>query len=384
MSDYSACDFSKLTEYLDSLDATLGIPACGVAVMIDHETVYSHYSGYADRQKTRPAAADDTYWLYSSTKVSTAVAVLQLVEQGLLSLDEALYKYLPEYEHMTVRDGDTVREAKRHITVENLLTMTAGFTYDRDTEPWTRVKQNRNATTRDVIRAHADDPLAFDPGEQYYYSLAFDVLGALIEVVSGKDLETYFQEYIARPLGMTDTTHIPTPDQIARLSEQYKYVSAERSSKPLAANRPTYVTDKYLNGGGGLLSTVEDYLLLADALANGGVGKSGARILTEASIDNMITNRLVTANLMEDYQTSPVKRGYGYGLGVRVHMDPKASGAKSPVGEFGWNGAAGHYLLSDMKTRLAICFAMHVKNCRVASGVIQPSIRDLVYEALEL
>lgn len=377
-------DFTKLGEYLDSLESTLGIPACGVSVMLDHQNVYSHYSGYADLERTRPASATDTYWIYSSTKVSTAVAVLQLVERGLLALDDPLYKYLPEYENMAVRDGDTVRCAKRHITVENLLTMTAGFTYDRDTESWTRVKANRNATTRDVIRAHANDPLAFEPGEKYFYSLAFDVLGALIEVVSSTDLESYFQENIAVPLGMTDTTYRPTKEHILRLSEQYKYVATEKRSKPLAANRPTYVTDNYLNGGGGLLSTSDDYLLLADALANGGMGKTGARILTEASVDNMITNRLTTPTLINGYRASPTKHGYGYGLGVRVHMDPAESGSKSPIGEFGWSGAAGHYLLADMKNRLAICYVMHVNKCRKGSGTIHPTVRNLVYEALKL
>ena len=375
-------DFSALVTYLDSLRENAGIPACGVCIMKEHKKIFSHYSGYADREGTRPAAATDTYWLYSSTKVSTAVSVLQLVERGLLSLKDPLFRYLPEYEKMTVRIKDNLRAAVRPITIENLLTMTAGFAYNRETPAWLAAKSDKSATTRSVIRAMSEDPLEFDPGDKYMYSLAFDVLGALIEVISGRTLEEYFRKNIAEPLGMTETTYKPCADSLSRLSEQYEYGLVTHSSTPLPSNTSTYVTDNYLNGGGGLISTIEDYLLLADALANDGVGKSGARILTAQSIDDMTANHLTTPALMRSFVTKPSKYGYGYGFGVRVHLNPGFSLAKSPVGEFGWSGAAGHYMLSDRKNRLSLCFGMHVKNCAYAGSVIHPRVRDLTYEAL--
>ena len=180
-------DFSRLTAYLDSL-ATVGVPGCDLAVYRDHEQVYRHAAGHRDARKEQPMRGDETYCLYSCTKVFTTCAAMQLIGEGRLSLDDPVSDYLPAYGHLTVRDGEAVRPAKRVMTVRHLMSLQSGLDYDLATPAMQKVMAETGglATTRQLVDARAQDPLCFEPGTDFLYSTSHDVLAAVIEVVSGQ------------------------------------------------------------------------------------------------------------------------------------------------------------------------------------------------------
>lgn len=387
-------DFTKLTAYLDSLAGTYGIPAVDCKVTRGYETLYRHGAGYADPQGARPVADTDLYGVYSATKVVTAVAALQLIQQGKLSLSDRLDAYLPEFAELFVSRGDPAGDAplpspggdasparaQNPIHVLDLFRMTAGLTYDLCAAALRAyVRDNRHGgTMRGAMAAIARMPLICEPGTRWVYSLAHDVLGGLVETVSGERYGAYLQRHLFEPLEIRDMTLTPDAAQRARLSAQYQADAATGRIVPWEEPSPYRLTEAYESGGAGLYCTVNAYSLFAQALANGGVGATGNRILTSESIDLMRRNWL-DERMLRDFAATG-KTGYGYGLGVRTLMD--ASAARSPVGEFGWDGAAGAYVLIDPENRLSLFVAEHVLGFEENYRTIHPRIRDLVYEAL--
>ncbi|MBQ1934042.1 MAG: beta-lactamase family protein, partial [Clostridia bacterium] len=177
-------NFTKLEEYLASLGKRYDIPSYQCAVAYNGKLVYSTAGGYSDENREVPATKDDTYWLYSASKVATVVAVMQLVEEGNLGLETELADIIPEYRNMRVKTENGFTFARKQITIRDLLTMTAGLTYD--TTPCSRLAaRNPGATTLDIIKDYATAPLAFEPATSYLYSMCHEVLAAVVEVVSG-------------------------------------------------------------------------------------------------------------------------------------------------------------------------------------------------------
>lgn len=375
-------DFAPLTAYLDSL-AGEGVPACDCVIHVNQQPVYRHIRGLAHPAQGVPASQDDLYWLYSASKVITCAAVMQLVEQGRLGLEDEVGRYLPEYAHLTVRKGDAVVAAQRPMTVRHLFTMCGGLTYDLYTLPVMETKERtgNRATTRELVEAFARNPLAFEPGTHFQYSLCHDVLAAVAEAVTGMTFGDYLSERIFRPLGMTDTGYRMTPQQRRRLSAQYQYDADSHAAVPVDGGNGFVLSDCYESGGAGLFGSVNDYIRFADALCCGGVGANGARILSAASIDQMRTCQ-VTGDCARDFDLVG-RRGYGYGLGVRTLTD-KSLGAKSPLGEFGWDSAGGAFILMDPDNRIALVYMQHVIGCAPAYDVFHPTIRDLAYTCLGL
>ena len=375
----------RIAEFLDGLVAAGKVPGCDCVVYRDHEQVFRHMAGTSDFDRTVPVCENDLYRCYSITKVMTATAAMQLVEQGLLDPLAPVSDYLPEYAHLTVKKDGKLVPAEEVLRVWHLFSMTGGMNYDFDAEEIQSCVRASGglANTRELVAAMAKMPLDFEPGERYQYSLCHDVLGAVIEVISGLTLEEYFQKHIIQPLGMKNTTMLPSEDQLAHLAFLYDLDPETKTLKPYD---PRILNDRlspnYLAGGTGLYSCPGDYILLADALACGGVGRNGARILKEATVKRMQQNLLGAAQL-KSFRTGEAAEGrfepYGYGYGVRVRMIPSPAGC--PVGEFGWSGAAGSYLLIDPINRLSFFYTMHVRRTR-ASWEIAPVIQETIYKSL--
>lgn len=376
-------NFDKLEAYIAQL-GKYGIPACDIMVYKDHELVYRTMAGYSDAQGMKPVTDKDLYHIYSNTKLFTVVAGMQLIEQGKLQLEDKVAKYLPAYENMTYQTRKGVFPTTEAMTVYHLFTMTSGLTYQQSTAIAEIVeKTNGQAGTVEIISALAKEPLAFQPGERFCYSRSLDVLGAVIEVVSGMKLSKYFRKNIMEPLGMKYTT-FDLEDAYTKehLSTLYSYDSKRMKAIPL--EEYVVVSERFSkefeSGGAGLVSCTDDYILLLDALANGGVGKSGVRILTEDSIKQIQKPQL---NLLQQSQflMSHFKKGYGYGLGVRTLID-KGYGARTPIGEFGWDGATGGYGLVDIENHIAICYMQNVHNCSYAWSNVFPETRDMIYDIM--
>ena len=365
-------DFSRLTEYLNHLPAE-GVPGCEMVVWKDHREIYRHTAG--------EAKGGETYWLYSATKVLTMTVTMQLIEKGVLRLSDPVSEYLPAYSCLTVQDGDTVRPAKTVLTLEHLMAMQGGLDYDLTAPAIQRKIRERggDAGTVEMANCFAEKPLHFDPGLGFRYSLCHDAVGAIAEVATGTPLSVLARENVLEPLDIQNLTFHPEADQLARLAPQYT-VDAEGKTVPVPNRRDSLASmPHYDSGGGGLMGDADSYTLLADALANGGVGESGACILSAASIDDMRTNRQ-SGPSWTDWLKVKHKRGYGYGLGVRTLMDPTSS--HSPIGEFGWDGAAGAWVMMDPDNRLAAFYVQHVLNMNRAYYEFHPAIRDLLYEGL--
>jgi len=372
-----------LSDYLDSLEQH-GIPGCDCAVIYKHETVFRHTTGYADSERKKPLTDKNTYWLYSATKLFTCTAVMQLIEKGLIGLDSPVSDYLPEYRNMKVKSGDKTVPAKKQITIRHLMSMQSGLNYNLEAPSIIKIIEDTNneATTRQVIEALANEPLEFEPGTHFLYSLSHDVLGAVIEVVSGQRLGEYFDNHIFKPLGMRNTGFELTPERKANMSDLFEYDMKTTASLPIP-NRNRYVlTKNYESGGAGLISTVDDYLLYLDAMCHGGISKEGHRILSMESIDLMRQDQMNETS-KKDFDLFE-RHGYSYALGVRTLIEREKSGVRSPLGEFGWDGAAGAYALIDVTNNLAIFYIQHVLKCGFVYHEIHPKLRDLTYEMLGL
>lgn len=388
-------NFHLLDQYLDSLNEEYGIPGLDIIVTKDHETIYRHSAGFADAEGKQPVGPRDFYLLYSCSKVITMTAMMQLIEQGKATLYDPVGKYLPEWTHMTVIDADykskgpnfspTLREpahfAKNQVRIIDCMAMMAGLTYDMHSEAIQELlKEKPEATTREVIGAIARMPLLYEPGTHWQYSLGHDVIAAVVEVISGERFSDYLDRHIFQPLGVTDLTCHPTAEQWSRLAAMYEYQPATREMKLIPKPDNNYrITPNYESGGACLAGTADSYSAVVEALANGGVGRNGARILREETV-MMFTHAVLSGDAVHEFRTVRFLE-YSYGLGVRV----KTSDALgwSPVGEFGWDGAAGGYAVVDPFNHLSIFYVQHIHNFLEGYTVLHPRVRDLVYKGLE-
>ena len=363
--------FDKLTHYLESLKDSDDIKGLDVIVKKNHEVIYRHKQGYNDYDCTRPVSETDLYYLYSCTKIVTMTACMQLVEEGKIRLDApvsdylpcSVSDYLPEFAHMKVADDYTMGDfrnmpnqsspthpAKNPILIRELMAMTAGLSYNTTSEPILELKKKsgNKAATREMVSAIAEMPLLYEPGTRHAYSLGHDVIAAVVEVASGQKFRDYVTEHIFKPLGVDDVYFHLREEDKGRLADQYS-CDFKTGEKSRHEGNTFELTDEYDSGGAGLITTVDCYSTLLDALACGGVGANGTRILSQESIDAIRTPQLNAVQLDDFTMKGMFRPGYNYGLGVRVLVDDTK--AKSPAGEFGWDGAA------DPKNGISLFYA---------------------------
>lgn len=363
-------DFTKLSAYLHNLKDTNGVPAYDMTVRVGRETVF---------QQREACRENGLYWYYSATKLFTATAGCRLLERGLIHLEDPVSRYLPEYAHLHVREQDgSLRPAKREPTIQNLFSMCGGLTYDIFSKEITGATDR---TTLGIVREIAKMPLCADPGEMYMYSLCHDVLAGVVEAVTGVRYAAYIQNEIAGPLGMADMSFHPSPAQKARLEQQYHWEGRRKGAAPCEGSNKFEFSPDYDSGGAGLCGPARDYILLPEALACGGLGRDGYPLLKQETIDLMRRNQLTPGQTVSFQQRWARLGSYGYGLGVRTRVDHR-DGGLSPVGEFGWDGAAGAYCIADPENKVSVLYAQHVLDMGPIYEDVHPKLRDLVYEGL--
>ena len=340
-------DFSELATFLDTLPSRGGWPGNDILVMFKGKPVFRHQAGFSDLEAGKPMTGKERVNLYSCSKIATCVAALQLFEKGLFNLDDPLADYMPEFADMKVLEDGKVRPAAGPIRIWHLFTMTAGFSYDLNSPSLAAYRKNNTACpTREFIRALADDPLHFDPGALWNYSLCHDVLAALVEVLSGQLFADYTRDHIFAPLGMADTTFLMPDSELGTIAPQYRFDEATR--KPVicdSAILPYKPGPEYASGGAGCISTCDDYIKFLEALRVGDV------ILKKETIDLMTTDRLTDA-------TRPTfwNQAYGYGLGVRCKSAVLPDGGA----DFGWGGAAGALAVIDRECGFTLMLIQHM------------------------
>lgn len=300
--------------------------------------------GHRDLEAGLPMEEDTIFSIYSMSKIVTSVAVLALFEEGRFDLRDPVSRFLPELGSMQVMvggnaDAPLLSTARDPITIEHLLTHTAGFYYDFSAGPelatlFERAKLTDDISLEEFVRRAAKLPLSHHPGERYTYGINTSILGRVVEVVSGQRFGDFLQERIFAPLAMDDTAfHVP-PEKRGRLAKIY----SEKDGRLVVAE-PFFGpwTEKDAGpelGGAGLFSTVGDYARFAQMLLNGGA-LDGQRILGRKTVEFMRTDRL--AHLATPHTGS---RAEGFGLGVSVLVDVGQGAVPGSRGRFGWSGAA--------------------------------------------
>lgn len=338
----------KTKAHIDKLIAKKDIPYLDFSISVGDKEVFRYYASKEDK-----ATGKEMLWLYSATKPMTVVGAMRLVEEGKLSLDDEVAKYIPAFKDSFLADGTPT---KNKVTVRQLFTMSGGLSYHVLGEPYNSLIQGagKNATTFEIINALGEAPLLFEPGERFEYSLCHDVLAAVVEAASGKRFAKYMDEVIFQPLGMNNTGfHI---EKEVALAPQYASAGGKISQIP---NKNFLVfTDNYDSGGAGAISCVEDYAKFARALALGGVAENGYRLIGEKSLEQIRTCQYASIGVQNTF-TCVQGADYGYGLGVRVRKTPTQWGL--PEGEFGWDGAAGTYLMVDPVNKISVVIGMHLR-----------------------
>lgn len=371
-------DEAKMTAYLDSL-LEAGIPSVDCIVYQDHKQIYRHMNGTVDGAKTKKVQANQRYLMFSMTKVQTMTAIMQLVEQGRLSLEDEVGKYLPAYRRLMVEKDGGVEELKTPMKIWHLLSMQSGLDYDLNRPGIQRVlkEKGQQATTREIVDAMVETPLKFVPGTHFLYSLSHDVAAAVLEVVTGMRFGEYLKKNLWEPLEMQDTFFAkPQNDGLERLARQY--IANEKGIVPMEQTCNYQLSECYESGGAGLVSCTEDYAKLADALSCGGESANGVRILKAETVE-LIKKNLLCEDAIRDIEVSMGRKGYGYGCGMQVLMKPEMIGSAAPAGIFGWDGAAGSCIQMDTVSKTSIVYVQHVRNCGMAYGVIHPKLRELVF-----
>ena len=367
-------NFDFLREYLDT---QMGTPFSETYVMQDHEVIFHHLAGLDDPHEGRRVKANGFYHIFSCTKVLTAAAGMQLWERGKFLMHDPVSDFLPEYADVRVKDATTgeLRTPTRTMTVGDLFGMTSGLRYQLT---WPELEELRASgktlTTQNICRSLATEPLSFDPGTRFQYSLSHDVLAAVIEVIAGCTFGEYLKKNILLPLGMNETGFsIPAGCESRAVSA---WLRDEKTGEytPRGFTCGYQLGGEYESGGAGIITTPGDYRLLADALACGGKGATGARILSPATIDMMRTPRNDLPFF--DYLMAA---GYRYGYGVRTMADPSLG--NSPIGEFGWDGACGCFILSDPKNRLSMFHARYVSS--PMNNYHSPRLRNILYACMD-
>tara|TARA_B100001245_G_scaffold71803_1_gene50858 strand:- start:5351 stop:6553 length:1203 start_codon:yes stop_codon:yes gene_type:complete len=358
-----------------------------------------HYStmGLMDRERKKPVEWDTVFRIFSMTKPVTSVALMMLFEKGLIQLDDPVYRYIPSFRKLEVYvsgvDGSfETRPPDRSLTIKDLLSHQSGFTYDflkeNEIDAAYSSRGIGSASQKDLaslIDSLSDLPLLFSPGDRWNYSVSTDVCGHLVELISGQSLDTFFYENIFEPLGMSDTGFYVRAVDIPRFSANYLYnlnglpKLLDDPLKSRFIKRPSF-----LSGGGGLVSTAEDYLAFCRMILGGGE-LNGNRILSRKTIDLMSANHLTggvdLAEVASGRWSETSYQGMGFGLGFSVVKDPSMTLVPGSVGELAWGGMANTAFWIDPLEDMAVVFMTQL----VPSGIynIRRELRTLVYSAIE-
>lgn len=395
---FSSQRLQRVTDAFNADVASGKIPGAVVLIAREGKVVYQQTFGFQDRAANSSMRNDSIFRIASMTKPVTMVAALMLAEEGKLQLMNPVSVYLPQLKQLQVgvevKEGNgerrlTLEPARREVTMQDLMRHTSGMTYGIFGDSLVQ-RAYRAAGTMDdqqtnaqLIDKLAQLPLAFQPGSAFEYGMSNDVVGRVVEVQSGVDLNQFIVERIARPLGMRDTGFLLGTQQTTRLAQ----AQAAPGAPPLVIGYNLAKPPKWFSGGGGLLSTAEDYARFCQMLLNGGE-LDGVRLLSRKSVELMTSNHLPPgvsygAFTMELGLTAPLPQyGQGYGLGVGVRQEAGRSMAPGSVGDYYWGGATGPYFWVDPQEKLIAVLMLQVADIQLRTQY-RSLLRNLVYQALQ-
>jgi CubicO group peptidase (beta-lactamase class C family) len=374
------------------------LPGFQVAVVRSGRLAHLTSYGLADVEAGAAVAPDTLFRIYSMTKPVTSVAAMSLWEQGAFELGDPISRWLPEFAEPRVYLGGSAakpvtRPATEPIRIWHLLTHTAGLTYgfhrthvtdEIYREAGFDLAMPRGLDLAGIVERLAGLPLAFDPGTEWLYSMATDVLGRLVEVVAGKSLDDVFAERIFTPLGMTDTAFWTPPERAGRLAALYALPPTASEFVRADVFGEAYKHEpRWLSGGGGLVSSTADYLRFTSMLLGGGA-LDGARVLAPRTVAMMMRNHLPGGADLQAFGRPLYAEvrydGVGFGLGFAVVQNPVATHTAGTAGEANWGGMASTTFWVDRAEDLAVVFMTQLMPS--SSYPLRPQLRQLVYSAL--
>ena len=351
---------NTLSRFVDSGE----IAGCSVRIVRNDEVFFEGNFGYADIEKKEKMSDNTIFPIASMSKVITVAGIMQLYVQGLFRLWDPVSKYLPGFRNPKIAvekpDGSCeIVDAKGEVTLRQLFTMTSGVPYGWKDTAAGRIRAEKEEAwyksgkpfpgSVEYANLVGGLPLAFEPGERWMYGFSIDILGAVIEVLTGKTLGEYLKENIFDPLGMKDTGFFVPAENHSRIATLYHITDGMiPDERDFPAGKPDFES-----GGGGLFSTVKDYSRFAQMLLHGGT-LDGVRILGRKTVDLISTDHLTPEQRKGDCWDT--QRGYGYGLGVRVMTNPELADINGSVGEWGWDGAFGNWFCVDPKENLTCVY----------------------------
>ena len=364
----------------------------GLITLIAHKGKIVHFGkfGLMDIETNKPMQADTIFRIYSMTKPVTNVAAMMLYEEGHFQLNDPLSKFIPAFKDVKVlgkSSGADIElvDLEREITIRDLMTHTSGLTYDflEDSPVDALYKENdifdSGKTLQENIEALVKLPLVHQPGTAWRYSVSTDVLGYLVEVIAGTTLDTFFKERIFAPLGMTDTGFSVPQNTQERLATLYY----QTESGQLATLDPPEVSDyttppQLFSGGGGLVSTMSDYLRFSQMILNGGE-LDGIRLLGPRTVSLMAINHLPDHLLPMGFPDRELP-GLGFGLGFAVVLDAAQTQVLESVGNIGWGGAAStHFWIDPQEDLIAILMTQFMP---LNHYPLETQFKILTYQAL--
>ena len=391
-------------ERLERLDAVLHryvddgrLPGVQTLISRRGQLVHRDCYGLTDIEAGTTVAEDTLYRIYSMTKPITSVALMMLFEEGHFLLEDPVSSWLPEFADLQVWTGGTAdapetRPLTTPLTVHHVLTHTSGLTYGFQYAHPVDELYRRNSlgdfstpthTLAEGMQKLAAQPLLFEPGTRWNYSMSTDVCGALVERMSGLPLDEFFRTRIFEPLGMTDTAFAAPASELDRCSVLYALLPGMEEKVAIAPRASMTVMPSYLDGGGGLVSSSDDYLRFCHLLVGGGA-LGDVRLLSNRTLQFMTSNHLPGGQTLNDMGQATFAEvsmaGTGFGLGFSVLVDQAASLSLGSVGQFAWGGAASTAFWIDPAEELAVVFMT-----QLLPSNLYPLRRNLmagVYQAL--
>ena len=378
-------DQQKIIDHFNAYVDDGKIPQVSILIKQDNKEIFRHVYGKADLASNTEADKDTIYRIYSMSKPVTGVAIMQLLENGKLRLNDKVSKFIPAFKNTKVLNTkfqDYVVKPKREITIRDLLTHTSGLTYSWAGEgpvhqiyrkynirPYYFIDAELNkfpGNTCQFAAAAANAPLLHNPGEKWSYGINMDILGCVVEVISELTFAEYLQKNIFDPLNLKSIGFSVTPSDKESFTTLYTSGAFSQEGELVAPselilsgelrsidafNQSPYLTNssKLYDGGSGLVSNIDDYSKFAEMLLNGGI-LNGTRILSESSVDLMSMNHL-SDEILKDGSAFGLE-GVGFGLTVGTIMNPGIAGTYSSEGEFFWGGAASTIFWVDRKNNV--------------------------------
>lgn len=382
--------------YIDriiDLDVKNGeISGADICVIKDNVEIYRKQYGYANKEENKSMLDNVIFRMFSMTKPVTSVAMMILVERGIIDLNEPVSRYMSTYKSPKVLNNGKIIPAKRELVISDLMNMTSGMSYpDESTVAGKEVaklykklqdeqKKGKSKTTVEWCKELGKLPLEFNPGEDWRYGTSADVCGAIIEIASGMKLSDFLKKEIFEPLGMEDTDFYVPSDKWDRFAQVYEYT---KDGLLPYNGRTLGITDykeppKFESAGAGLVSTINDYKKFALMLLNKGEYE-GVRILHRKSVE-FITTPAVSDEILKNRDWE-AQKGYSYGNLMRIMTNPNKAATLGSVGEFGWDGWTGNYFLVDPKENLVILYFIQ----RINSGKLETvsKLKNVIYGMLE-